>query len=172
MKLFRGFKESLTLETPFPVERLFGGALLGARGANFVVFYAWESGEVVRKIDVAATVAPREDCQLARVLERGRRARGAGHRGRGFHPLGAAGGAGRGFRAGGGAGGRGGERVLGGRVLRVHDGARAEVLRGRRGAGGAALPGAQGAARVSRARQRRRPRRQGRPFFPLFPLCR
>jgi coatomer subunit beta' len=34
------------------IESLHGGTLLGARGAGFVVFWDWETGEVVRRIDV------------------------------------------------------------------------------------------------------------------------
>ena len=41
------------------MEKIFGGKMLGARGQNFLVFYDWQSGDVVRKIDVAATVVPR-----------------------------------------------------------------------------------------------------------------
>jgi len=36
------------------MESLHGGTLLGARGAGFVMFWDWESGEVVRRIDVEA----------------------------------------------------------------------------------------------------------------------
>ena len=38
MKLFSNFKESYTIETPFQVEKIFGGKMLGARGQNFLVF--------------------------------------------------------------------------------------------------------------------------------------
>ena len=31
-----------------------GGTLLGARGAGFVIFWDWETGEIVRRIDVDA----------------------------------------------------------------------------------------------------------------------
>ena len=31
-----------------------GGTLLGARGTGFVMFWDWESGEIVRRIDVEA----------------------------------------------------------------------------------------------------------------------
>ena len=36
------------------VEGLHGGPLLAARAASFVVFWYWESGEIVRRIDVEA----------------------------------------------------------------------------------------------------------------------
>lgn len=36
------------------MDGLHGGSLLGARGSGFVVFWDWESGEVVRRIDVDA----------------------------------------------------------------------------------------------------------------------
>lgn len=46
-----------TIATPFPVERIFGGKMLGARGSNFLVFYGWNSGDVIKKIDVTPTVS-------------------------------------------------------------------------------------------------------------------
>jgi Coatomer WD associated region len=36
------------------MESLHGGTLLGARGTGFVMFWDWESGEIVRRIDVEA----------------------------------------------------------------------------------------------------------------------
>lgn len=35
--------------------------MLGARGSNFIVFYSWETGDVVKKIDVTANVRI-DDC--------------------------------------------------------------------------------------------------------------
>ena len=54
--MYTGFKETFDIATPFPVEKIFGGKMLGARGSNFRVFYSWQSGDVVKKIDVTATV--------------------------------------------------------------------------------------------------------------------
>ena len=34
------------------MESLHDGTLLGARGTGFVMFWDWESGEIVRRIDV------------------------------------------------------------------------------------------------------------------------
>lgn len=36
------------------IDGLHGGTLLGARGAGFVMFWDWETGEIVRRIDVDA----------------------------------------------------------------------------------------------------------------------
>ena len=36
------------------IDGLHGGTLLGARGAGFVMFWDWETGEIVRRIDVEA----------------------------------------------------------------------------------------------------------------------
>ena len=36
------------------MERLHGGTLLGARGTGFVMFWDWESGEIVRRIVLEA----------------------------------------------------------------------------------------------------------------------
>lgn len=52
VKLFRAFKERLTLTLPFSAEAMMGGALLGLRGNTFVCFYDWNSGSMVRRIDV------------------------------------------------------------------------------------------------------------------------
>lgn len=34
------------------VDAIYGGPVLGARGMGFVIFWGWESGEIVRRIDV------------------------------------------------------------------------------------------------------------------------
>jgi coatomer subunit beta' len=39
----------------YNVEKLYGGALLGIKSDGFVAFYDWESGKLVRRIDVDAT---------------------------------------------------------------------------------------------------------------------
>lgn len=36
------------------IDGLHGGTLLGARGAGFVMFWDWETGDIVRRIDVEA----------------------------------------------------------------------------------------------------------------------
>ena len=38
----------------WPIEGLHGGVLLGARSSSFVIFWDWETGEIVRRIDVEA----------------------------------------------------------------------------------------------------------------------
>ena len=37
------------------IEGLAGGTLLSARASGFVIFWDWESGEVVRRVEVEAT---------------------------------------------------------------------------------------------------------------------
>ena len=54
VKIHRNFKEALTIRLPFAVEAIHGGRLLGIRTSDFVVFYDWGTGKVVRRIDVAA----------------------------------------------------------------------------------------------------------------------
>jgi len=39
----------------FSIEGGDGGPLLGARAGGFVVFWDWETGEIVRRVDVEAT---------------------------------------------------------------------------------------------------------------------
>ena len=38
----------------FPMEQIFGGALLGIKSREFVCFYDWGSATLVRRIDVTA----------------------------------------------------------------------------------------------------------------------
>ncbi|KAJ7890672.1 coatomer protein [Mycena olivaceomarginata] len=58
LKVYKNFKERTG--TPikgagsWAIDGLHGGTLLGARGSGFVVFWDWESGEIVRRIDVDA----------------------------------------------------------------------------------------------------------------------
>lgn len=59
IRLHKNFKEKTTGSGlkgsgGWAVGGLHGGTLLAARGAGFVVFWDWESGEVVRRIDVEA----------------------------------------------------------------------------------------------------------------------
>ncbi|KAL4457362.1 hypothetical protein ABPG75_012227 [Micractinium tetrahymenae] len=54
IKVHRNFKEALTIKVPFSAEAIYGGQLLGVKGQDFIVFYDWATGKVVRRIDVAA----------------------------------------------------------------------------------------------------------------------
>ena len=59
VKVFKNFQEKLQLRIDFPIDGLHGGALAGARGADFVCFYDWGDGRLVRRIDVGACVCAR-----------------------------------------------------------------------------------------------------------------
>lgn len=54
VKLFKGFKErsQVLQKLGFSAEGIYGGALLGIRSSSFLDFYDWESGGLVRRIDV------------------------------------------------------------------------------------------------------------------------
>ncbi|KAF8634631.1 hypothetical protein AX15_000808 [Amanita polypyramis BW_CC] len=58
LRIYKSFKEKMTGTMKgagaFAIDSLHGGTLLAARGAGFVVFWDWESGEVVRRIEVEA----------------------------------------------------------------------------------------------------------------------
>jgi coatomer subunit beta' len=58
LKVFKNFRErtgaGMKGAGSWAVEGLHGGPLLGARGNGFVIFWDWESGEIVRRIDVDA----------------------------------------------------------------------------------------------------------------------
>jgi coatomer subunit beta' len=46
VKSFKNFKEEQTLKPGFSIEHIFGGALLGVAGADFVCFYDWALAKV------------------------------------------------------------------------------------------------------------------------------
>lgn len=52
IKLFKNFKEADVIRTPFAAEGIHGGSLLGVRGSDFVCFYDWFTGKIIRRIDV------------------------------------------------------------------------------------------------------------------------
>jgi coatomer subunit beta' len=55
LKVFRNFKERPGLLTlAYNVEAVAGGALLAVLGGGFVCFYDWETGALVRRVDVEA----------------------------------------------------------------------------------------------------------------------
>ncbi|KAJ8518398.1 hypothetical protein ONZ45_g4537 [Pleurotus djamor] len=58
LKVYKNFKErggvGMKGAGSFAMDSLHGGALLGARGTGFVMFWDWDSGEIVRRIDVDA----------------------------------------------------------------------------------------------------------------------
>ncbi|KAG5641700.1 hypothetical protein DXG03_004418 [Asterophora parasitica] len=58
LKVYKNFRErpgaGMKGAGSWGIDGLHGGTLLGALGAGFVVFWDWESGEIVRRIDVDA----------------------------------------------------------------------------------------------------------------------
>jgi coatomer subunit beta' len=58
LRVYKNFKErggaGMKGAGSWSIDGLHGGPLLGARGKGFVVFWDWESGEIVRRIDVNA----------------------------------------------------------------------------------------------------------------------
>ncbi|KAI8462483.1 MAG: coatomer WD associated region-domain-containing protein [Monoraphidium minutum] len=52
VKVFKNFAERLQLKIDFTIEGLHGGSLIGARSPDFVCFYDWGDGRLVRRIDV------------------------------------------------------------------------------------------------------------------------
>ncbi|KAI8459649.1 coatomer WD associated region-domain-containing protein [Phakopsora pachyrhizi] len=56
LKIFRSFKEKVGhIKIGYSMESLFGGHLLGVKGSGFVCFYDWDSGSLVRRIEVEAS---------------------------------------------------------------------------------------------------------------------
>lgn len=56
VQLFKNFKEKKDgiPEFHFTPEQIYGGTLLAVRSSSFILFFDWETGLLVRKIDVAA----------------------------------------------------------------------------------------------------------------------
>lgn len=56
IKYYKNFKEITSWSVPlsYKIDKLFGGALLGAKSDGFIYFFDWESGTLVRRIDVNA----------------------------------------------------------------------------------------------------------------------
>ncbi|ORX42014.1 Coatomer, beta' subunit [Hesseltinella vesiculosa] len=56
VKIFKNFKErsGMLPKLNYSAEGIHGGSLLGVRGSGFLNFYDWETGAVVRRIDVDA----------------------------------------------------------------------------------------------------------------------
>ncbi|CAM5998694.1 unnamed protein product [Sphagnum balticum] len=53
VKIFKNFKEHKQVTLPISsAEGLFGGACLGVKGSDSVVFFDWDEGQFLRKIDV------------------------------------------------------------------------------------------------------------------------
>jgi len=57
IKIFKNFKEHLSVKAPITSsEGLFGGACVGLRGPDCIVFFDWNEGAFLCKIDVAPSV--------------------------------------------------------------------------------------------------------------------
>jgi len=58
LRVYRSFKErggaGMKGAGSWAMDAIYGGPVLGARGKGFVIFWDWESGEIVRRIDVDA----------------------------------------------------------------------------------------------------------------------
>lgn len=52
IKVFKNFKEKMQIKIDFSAEGIFGGQLLGIKGGGSLSFYSWETGDLVRRIDV------------------------------------------------------------------------------------------------------------------------
>ncbi|GMG21209.1 unnamed protein product [Ambrosiozyma monospora] len=74
VKIFKNFKEKPNgqVNLLYAAEKIFGGALLTIKSEGFVSFYDWESGELVRRVDVDADdVIWSENGELVLVVSNG-----------------------------------------------------------------------------------------------------
>lgn len=56
VKVYKNFKEKSGIlgKLNYSAEGIYGGTLLGVRSSNFLNLYDWETGLVVRRVDVVA----------------------------------------------------------------------------------------------------------------------
>lgn len=60
VKAFKNFKEKHSLRPDFAAEGIFGGLLLGIKGAGTLSFFAWDTLQLVRRIDINCKVCWRK----------------------------------------------------------------------------------------------------------------
>jgi coatomer subunit beta' len=53
IKVYKNFKEAFPIKVPFTITGIHGGALLGVRTNDFIMFLDWQTGETIRRIDVS-----------------------------------------------------------------------------------------------------------------------
>jgi coatomer subunit beta' len=53
IKVYKNFKEAFPIKVPFTITGIHGGALLGVRTKDFIMFLDWQTGETIRRIDVS-----------------------------------------------------------------------------------------------------------------------
>merc|ERR1711871_294990 len=69
VKIFKNFKEHKTLALPISsAEGLMGGHVLAVKGSDSIVFFDWDDGEFIRKIDVVPTAIYWNDAATAVIL--------------------------------------------------------------------------------------------------------
>ena len=69
VKIFKNFKEYKQVALPISsAEGLFGGACLAVKSADSIVFFDWDEGEFIRKIDVSPIHIFWNDCSDSLVL--------------------------------------------------------------------------------------------------------
>ena len=59
MQIFKNFQEKKTIKYSFSAESIYGGALIGISGNDFIVFYDWTSGAIVRRCTPCQNSYPR-----------------------------------------------------------------------------------------------------------------
>eukprot|EP00039_Didymoeca_costata_P000221 m.44624 g.44624 ORF g.44624 m.44624 type:complete len:899 (+) comp10127_c0_seq1:120-2816(+) len=52
VKIFKNFKERTQVKIDYSAEGIFGGTLLGIKGAGSLNFYSWETTDPIRRIDI------------------------------------------------------------------------------------------------------------------------
>ena len=71
LRVYKNFRErpaGIKGVGSWSMDALHGGTLLGARGAGFVMFWDWETGEIVRRIDVDANNVRPSVCSVMSLI--------------------------------------------------------------------------------------------------------
>ncbi|KAJ3450690.1 coatomer subunit beta'-1 [Anaeramoeba flamelloides] len=55
LKVFKNFNLQYKFDAPFEIKTIYGGVLLGVVSEGFICFYEWETGKIIRRIDVSVT---------------------------------------------------------------------------------------------------------------------
>jgi coatomer subunit beta' len=55
LQVYKNFEKASVIHPAFAAEGVFGGRLLAVRGSGFVVFYDWDTGALIRRIDEEPT---------------------------------------------------------------------------------------------------------------------
>ncbi len=60
-----------SFKTPFAVEEMFGGHLLGLRSSEFICFYDWLDYRLIRRVDICPTLVVWSESDILMMADAG-----------------------------------------------------------------------------------------------------